>query len=106
MDKKKVRQFLVWTFIVNWSLIGIFYLTGGEWQTTGATVIAIAYMFIPMIVAFTVEKFSGNSQIKKDLGISFRINKWFVIAWIFMPILAFATFGITFDNEKGAVCEN
>ena len=95
MDRKKVRQFLIWTFIVSWSLIGIFYIAGGEWQTKGATIIALAYMFIPMIVAFIVERRSGNRKIGKDLGISFRINKWFVIAWLLMPVLAFATFGIT-----------
>ena len=95
MDRKKVRQFLIWTFIVSWSLIGIFYIAGGEWQTKGATIIALAYMFIPMIVAFIVERRSGNRKIGKDLGISLRINKWFVIAWLLMPVLAFATFGIT-----------
>ena len=95
MDRRKVKRFLIWTFIFSWSLIGIFYLTGGEWQTKGATIIALAYMFIPMIVAFIVERYSGNGQISKDLGISFRINIWFVIAWLLMPVLAFATFGIT-----------
>jgi membrane protease YdiL (CAAX protease family) len=80
---------------VSWSLIGIFYLSGGEWQTKGASIVAVAYMFIPMIVAFIVEKYSGNRQITKYLGISFRINKWFVVAWILMPVLAIATFGIS-----------
>ena len=52
-------------------------------------------MFVPMIVAFVVERRSGNRQIKKGLGINFRINKWFVIAWLLMPALALFTFGIS-----------
>lgn len=95
LNRQKVRQFLIWTFIINWSLIGVYYLAGGEWQTTGSTIIAVGYMFIPMIVAFVVEKRSGNANIKKDLGINFRVNKWFVISWLLMPVLAFATFGIS-----------
>ncbi len=90
----KLKQFLVFTFLINWGIIGIYSLAGGTWDKWYATLVAVGYMFIPMIVAFVIEKRSGNTSIKKDLGISFRINKWFFVGWLIPPVVAFATLGI------------
>jgi membrane protease YdiL (CAAX protease family) len=89
------KLFIAWTFIASWLLILIYYLSGGTWQTTGATIIATGYMFIPMIVTFLLVKKERIKNLKGQLGISFQINKWFFISWLLMPVLAFATFGIS-----------
>ena len=52
-------------------------------------------MFIPMIVAIVVQKLIYKEPVKGPLGISFKLNRWFIIAWLLPPIVAFATMGIS-----------
>jgi membrane protease YdiL (CAAX protease family) len=56
---------------------------------------AITYMFGPMIMAIVVQKFVYKEAIKGPLGISFRFNRWFLVAWLLPPLLAFTTFGVS-----------
>ena len=91
----KPKNFIAWTIIASWLLILIYYLAGGTWHTKGATIIATVYMFIPMIVTLIFIKKENRKNIKSYLGISFKINKWFIISWLLMPVLAFITFGIS-----------
>jgi hypothetical protein len=53
------------------------------------------YMFIPMIIAIVVQKFIYKESLKEPLGISFKPNRWFLVAWLFSPIIAFAAFGVS-----------
>ncbi|MBN1603396.1 MAG: CPBP family intramembrane metalloprotease [Chitinispirillaceae bacterium] len=93
--KNKTTLFLILTFVISYSLAGIYKLSGGNYSDRiGFTIIGAAYMFIPMISAIIVKKFVYNEKIG-ELLISFKINRWFFIAWGLMPVLAFSTFGIS-----------
>ena len=51
-------------------------------------------MLIPLLaVIFTQLIF--KDPVLKGLGISFKINRWWWIGWLLMPIIAFAVLGIT-----------
>jgi len=52
------------------------------------------YMFIPTISVLIVKKLIHKEKIKTDLLISFKINKWFFVAWLLMPAIMFLTLGI------------
>jgi uncharacterized protein len=52
-------------------------------------------MFIPMINVILVEKVIHKEKLKPNLFISFKINKWFFIAWLITPIMSFGTLGIS-----------
>jgi membrane protease YdiL (CAAX protease family) len=95
MKNKNTSAFIATTLIVSWLVILLYYLSGGTWHSRGATIIATSYMFIPLIVTFIFVKREQIKNIKSHLGISFKINKWFIIPWLLMPIMAFLTFGIT-----------
>lgn len=96
---KKINQttlFLILTFTISFLLAGIYKLTGGGSQDrTGFMILGIIYMFIPTIAVLIVKKLIHREKIATDLLISFKINKWFFVAWLLMPILAFLTFGIS-----------
>jgi membrane protease YdiL (CAAX protease family) len=87
--------FIVFTFAISWGMVGIFFLTGGEWNSFTAQFIATGYMFIPLLVSIGIIKFIKKEPLVKTLSISFRFNFWWVIAWIIMPVLAFSTLGIS-----------
>ncbi len=90
----KTTSFLILVFAISYSMVGIFTLLGGELKTTSGLIIAIAYMFTPTLSVLIVEKFIHKEKIK-PLGISFKINKWFIVAWLITPVIGFGTFAIS-----------
>lgn len=87
----KTALFLTITFVVSYSLAGLYKLSGGSGHDTiRFTVLGVFYMFTPMIAAIIVKKLVNHESIK-DLLISFKINKWFFIAWGLMPIMSLLT---------------
>ncbi|MDD4489310.1 MAG: CPBP family intramembrane metalloprotease [Paludibacter sp.] len=96
---KKINQttlFLILTFTISFLLAGIYKLNGGGSQDrTGFLILGIIYMFIPTIAVLIVKKLIHREKIASELMISFKINKWFFIAWLIIPVLAFLTFGIS-----------
>ncbi len=95
LDRKKILLFLGLTFAADWLMAGLFYLFGGRLNTTPAVVMAIAYMLVPMIMAVVVQKFIYHQPLKGPLGISFRLNPWWLAAWLIPPIIAFGAFGVS-----------
>jgi uncharacterized protein len=97
MDKiNKTTLFLSLTFLLSFSLAGLYKLFGGQYDDKiSGTILAVTYMFIPMICVMIVEKGIHKEKLKPNLFISFKINKWFFIAWLLMPVISFGTFGIS-----------
>jgi membrane protease YdiL (CAAX protease family) len=91
---RKLWTFLVLTFAGNWLLAGLYYLAGGRLNSPSAIVMMILYMFIPMTAAMIVQRFIAHQPLR-DLGVSFRFNRWFIGAWLLPPVLAFAAFGVS-----------
>ena len=97
MDKiNRTTLFLTLTFVISFSLVGLYKLFGGQYDNkVSATILAVTYMFIPMICAIIVEKVIHKEKLRPNLFISFKINKWFFIAWLITPIMGFGTLGIS-----------
>ena len=91
----KTALFLLLTFVVCWSMAGTYYLLGLKYSGTGGTVMAVVYMFVPMLSVILIEKVIHREKIRTTLLISFRLNKWFVVAWLITPMIGFAAFGIS-----------
>ncbi|MFQ6072628.1 MAG: CPBP family intramembrane glutamic endopeptidase, partial [Methanosarcinales archaeon] len=51
------------------------------------------YMFVPMTAAIIVQKLYRESV--KDLGVSFKFNRWWIVAWLLPPVIAFATLAVS-----------
>ena len=92
---KKVILFIGLTFFFNWLMATLFFAFGGRWGSPASIAMAASYMFVPMIMAIIVQKFIYKEPIKGPLGISFKLNRWFLIAWLFPPIIAFACLGVS-----------
>ena len=57
-------------------------------------VLSAGAMLIPLLaVIFTQLIF--KEPVLKNLGISFKINRWWWIGWLLMPLIAFAVLGVT-----------
>lgn len=95
INKKKIFLFITLTFLLSWLLVFIYFALGGQWIMPGSLIISTVYMFIPLIVTILVQKGIYKKDIKKSLDISFRVNRWFLVAWFLPILLAFLTLGIS-----------
>ena len=91
MNTKKLVTYILCTFI---PMIGI-----GVLMTCGSNVIlksllSLVAMLLPMI-AVIITQTVNKEQIFHGLDISFKINRWWVIGWLLMPVLAVAVLGMT-----------
>ena len=88
---KKLVTYILCAFI---PMIGI-----GVLMTCGSNVIlksllSLVAMLLPMI-AVIITQAVNKEQIFHGLDISFKINRWWVIGWLLMPVLAVAVLGMT-----------
>jgi membrane protease YdiL (CAAX protease family) len=92
----RTTLFLILTFVITYSLAGIYKLSGGDiTNRIGFPVLGVIIMFIPTISVIIIKKFIHHEKLKTDLLISFKFNKWFFVAWLIMPVIMFFTFGIS-----------
>ena len=94
MNTKRIILFVVFTYAITWLMVLSFFLAGGEWNTPAATIVALASMFIPGLVAIGMQRLHSG-QLREALAISLRPNRWFLVAWLLPPVLAVATLGVT-----------
>jgi membrane protease YdiL (CAAX protease family) len=87
--------FISLTFLANWLMAAMFFALGGRWGSPASLAFAAAYMFVPMVMAIVVQKFIYKEPLKQPLGISFKLNRWFVVAWLLPPVIAFASLGMS-----------
>ncbi|MFO8065956.1 MAG: CPBP family intramembrane glutamic endopeptidase, partial [Bacteroidales bacterium] len=90
----KTNLFYIIVAAISLTSVGAFYLTGEKYDSTPGIILATFYMFIPTISVLIIEKLIYKEAIRKRLLISFKINKWFVVAWLVTPVIAFAAMGI------------
>ncbi|MCU0917069.1 MAG: CPBP family intramembrane metalloprotease [Planctomycetes bacterium] len=92
---KKAGIFVGLTFLVNWSFALLFFALRGRLHSSVGIAFGATYMFVPMTVALLLQKGVYREPLQEPLGISFRLNRWFLIAWLLPPVIAFATFGVS-----------
>lgn len=90
----KLSLFLLITFVVNFSMAGIFYALGGTFKGLSAAIMGAAYMFVPMLTVLLIEKVIYKEKIKESLQISFNFNIWLLVAILIPPVLGFITLGV------------
>jgi membrane protease YdiL (CAAX protease family) len=89
MDKKKILIFLAFCFGISWLSAGIFYLCGIDYQSVWGFLFATVYMFFPLVSVLLTQLVTGEKPFS-DIGISFRLNKWWWLGWLViipLPIL-------------------
>jgi membrane protease YdiL (CAAX protease family) len=92
---KKAPLFVTLTFLSSWLIASLFYAAGGRLNSPAALAVLLLYMFMPMTMAIIVQKVIYKEPLKQPLGISFRPNRWFLVAWLLPAVVAFATIGVS-----------
>ncbi len=92
---KKILLFILLTFFIDWALVFLFITMGGKVDSIGIMLLGAAYMFVPMIVTIVIQKAILKQPLAQPLGISFKVNRWFFVAWFLPLIIAFAVMGVS-----------
>jgi membrane protease YdiL (CAAX protease family) len=91
---KKSVQFIVLCCIVSWAIAGIAILLGLRvTQNIAYTIFGSFYMLLPAICAVILQLIHKEKPFS-NLGVSFRFNRWFLIAGIVPIIYSFIALGI------------
>jgi membrane protease YdiL (CAAX protease family) len=95
VDSRKVGWFVGLTFLVSWLFIGTYVLLGGRWNSAYAPLVGAVYMFMPGTAAVVVQRGLYKRPIGELMGGRFRLNRWFVVAWLGPPGVALAALGLS-----------
>ncbi|OEF97430.1 CPBP family intramembrane glutamic endopeptidase [Desulfuribacillus alkaliarsenatis] len=92
---KKAIVFTGLTYVISFVFISLFFMSGGQWGSASSIGVAMLYMAIPMIVAVFLQKLVYKEPVVKTLGISFKLNRWFLVAWLLTPVIIVLTIGVS-----------
>ena len=92
---KKILLFILLTFFIDWALVYLFITMGGKVDSVGIMLLGAAYMFVPMIVTIIIQKAILKQPLAQPMGVSFKVNRWFFVAWFLPVIIAFAVMGVS-----------
>ncbi|MDD5996493.1 MAG: CPBP family intramembrane metalloprotease [Bacteroidales bacterium] len=85
MDKR-LKVFLYVCFGISFIAGGAFHFLGGDLSSASGMFFASAYMLIPLISVIITQLIFGEKPFS-DVGVSFKINKWWFVAWLLMPVV-------------------
>ena len=86
--------YLLIAFGGSWALAFTYFECFGTEYSWRFAVMGALYMFVPALAACVVQRAYGE-EIAKPLGVRFRINRWFFVAWLLPPLLAVAVTGVS-----------
>jgi membrane protease YdiL (CAAX protease family) len=85
---------MILTCAVSWAIAGVAILLGLRISNRLAyTVFAAVYMLLPAVCSIILQKIH-KEKLFRNLNISFRFNRWFIIAGIVPIIYTFLTLGV------------
>jgi membrane protease YdiL (CAAX protease family) len=93
-NRRQAIRFVLLTFIINWGLFGLAYLLGRHWPAPIWMLALSLYMLVPLAVSVVLARFVDRRSVKEMLGIRFRWNRFFTMAWLLPPLLVLLTLGI------------
>ena len=92
---KKSLIYLFITFSLSWPIAFLCFAFGGSTFSPLWMVMAIYFMFTPMISTVITQKLIFKEEVCKPLGVSFQLNRWFVIGLLLPPLLVVISTGIS-----------
>ncbi len=89
---RTILQFILLTFAINWAAAGLFYASGVGYSGLWMVAFGAFYMLVPGLVALWIDWRAGQ-DLRQSLGLKIQPNKWWLVAWLLPPLLAFLALG-------------
>ena len=107
MNTRKLAIFILCAFLPMVGIGVIMHLLGGSpaalstealtenpTQAIVGVILSAGAMLLPMF-AVIITQLASKEPVLKGLDISFKINRWWFIGWLLMPVIAIAVLGMT-----------
>lgn len=111
VNTKNIAVYTALSFALIWGVTGVFRICGGEYKSPAGTAVASLCMCIPFIVTLIMQLINREKLLSK-IGFNWKVNRWWFIGWLLMPLLALMILGInllmpgvSFSSEGPAVVQ-
>ncbi|HEY0466204.1 MAG TPA: CPBP family intramembrane glutamic endopeptidase [Polyangiaceae bacterium] len=88
---RRVGGYYLCTFLLTHALVLGYLMCGGSWRRLDSFAFANVVMLVPGLVAAAAARFVFRESVPRALGLSLRLNRWFVFAWLLPVLLSAAT---------------
>lgn len=96
VNRKAVGVYLLIAFAGSWSIALAFRLLGGKLLgDMMSAVVGVPYMLVPMVAAFVAQKWVKREPVAGPLGISFVLNRWWLVAWLSPLFITLAVIAVS-----------
>lgn len=86
---KRVYIFIAICFGLSLAAAGLFHFFNGNYASLIGTAFASIYMLIPLI-SVSITQWICKEKPLRNCGVRWKINRWWFIAWLSMPLLCIA----------------
>ena len=89
---KNVKLYIAIAFGLIWAVGLVFYLLGTNVASfAGASQLwASVSMFIPLVATLICQK-SNKEPLLRNIGVSWKVNRWWFLGWLTFPVVAMLT---------------
>lgn len=94
---KNVKLYIAIAFGLIWAVGLVFYLLGTNVASfAGASQLwASVSMFIPLVATLICQK-SNKEPLLRNIGVSWKVNRWWFLGWLTFPVIALLTLLFTY----------
>jgi membrane protease YdiL (CAAX protease family) len=92
---KRVALFFGVTFGLTHALSIGYVCAAGSWGTPTSYAVANVLMLCPTIAALGLQRLVFSERILVPLGLLWRPNGWFLVAWVLPPLVILAALGVS-----------
>ena len=94
---KNLKLYIAITYGLVWAAGFVFYLLGTNVASfAGATQLwASLCMFIPLVATLICQK-SSKEPLLRNVGVSWKVNRWWFLGWLTFPVVALLTLLFTY----------
>jgi len=85
---RKITLFLGLTFVASWTIALTFAALGGDWATPAGAAVWRLFTLPPFFAALIVKGPLSKDPILSHLGLSLKLNRWWMAAWLIPPLIA------------------
>ena len=89
---KNVKLYIAIAYGLIWGAGLVFYLSGTNVASfAGATQLLASFcMFIPLVATLICQK-SSKEPLLRNIGISWKVNRWWFFGWLIVPLIPLLT---------------
>ena len=91
---KKGLLFTIIAYAFVWLIVGIFWLSGKSTDSPLWALATSASMFMPL-VATVITQLIHREPVLRNIGIQWKINRWWFVAWLLPVVLTAAVIAVS-----------